>query len=287
MGNRLNMLHTLLALSLPVLPQAQAQEPASPCPTRANGVCDETSDGTDGFGGDGTGSCAGGSDRADCALARLANNGVAVSGGLFCETADFFDNTLEDECVVAGCCAWINGTCRSAIPRDDPCEPAAPVGGGDEPVGMVESLRTALREDRQAFVALGAAAVVLCLAAAILCTRRLQSAVDAGAAEPCCSSAPPARALSQPPLARRQLSGHDLHAGVAGVEARPLGRDSTAETPAPDQPQQQPQPEPEPDKLPILPREEKSDARSGAGQITWLPPEPEPEPEVEPDHSPI
>ena len=122
-----------------------------------------------------------------------------MSGGLFCETADFFDNTLEDECVVAGCCAWINATCRSAIPRDEPCEP--PAGGGDEPVGMVESLRTALREDRQAFVALGAAAVVVCLAAAILCTRRLQSAVDAGAAEPCCSSAPP-RPRSEPAAPR-------------------------------------------------------------------------------------
>jgi hypothetical protein len=61
-------------------------------------------------------------DRADCALSTLQALGVQASGRLFCETADFFNNTVAAECEVQPCCEWLDGQgCLSTV-GDESCD---------------------------------------------------------------------------------------------------------------------------------------------------------------------
>ena len=65
--------------------------------------------------------CAEDTDPADCALPDLEALEIDVSGTLFCETADFFNNSAVDECVVQPCCEWVDDRCQSAV-GDESCD---------------------------------------------------------------------------------------------------------------------------------------------------------------------
>ena len=84
-------------------------------------------------------SCPEATDRADCSLPSLEALGVEVSGRLFCETADFFNNTVAAECDVQICCEWLEGQgCLSSV-GDESC---GELDDADDAMGAAEPTAT-------------------------------------------------------------------------------------------------------------------------------------------------